>query len=52
VTTQFHLSIYKESLGCGWRRWPPGMEGSCEYVEQAVGDSWQGTVLQLGGCMS
>jgi hypothetical protein len=21
------------SSGCGWRRHPPGMEGSCEYIE-------------------
>jgi hypothetical protein len=21
------------SLGCGWRKHPPGMEGSCEYIE-------------------
>jgi hypothetical protein len=25
------------------------MEGSCEYVEQAVADSRQGAVLHLGG---
>jgi hypothetical protein len=25
------------------------MEGSCEYIEQAVADSRQGVVLQLGG---
>jgi len=25
------------------------MEGSCEYIEQAVADSLQGAVLQLGG---
>jgi len=20
-------------LGCGWRKWPPDMEGSCKYIE-------------------
>jgi hypothetical protein len=30
------------SSGCGWRRQPPDMEGSCEYI-----DSRQGVVLQL-----
>ena len=25
------------------------MEGSCEYIEQAVADSRKGVVLQLGG---
>jgi hypothetical protein len=28
---------------------PLGMEGSCKYIEQAVSDSRQGVVLQLGG---
>jgi hypothetical protein len=28
---------------------PPDMEGSCEYIEQAVADSRQGVVFQLGG---
>jgi hypothetical protein len=27
---------------------PPDMEGSCEYFEEAVADSRQGAVLQLG----
>jgi hypothetical protein len=27
---------------------PPGMKGSCEYIEYAVADSRQGVVLQLG----
>jgi hypothetical protein len=30
---------------CGWRKWPPDMEGSCEYTEKAVADSRQGVVL-------
>jgi heme/copper-type cytochrome/quinol oxidase subunit 2 len=24
---------YGASSSCGWRRWPPDMEGSCEYIE-------------------
>ena len=28
------------------------MEGSCEYIEQAVADSRQGVVFQLGGSVS
>jgi hypothetical protein len=28
---------------------PPDMDGSCEYLEQAVMDSQQGVVLQSGG---
>jgi hypothetical protein len=24
------------SSGCGWRRWPPAMEHSCEYIEKEV----------------
>jgi hypothetical protein len=28
---------------------PSSLEGSCEYIEQAVADSRQGVVLQLGG---
>jgi hypothetical protein len=27
---------------------PPGTEGSCEYIEQAVADSRQGMVSSLG----
>jgi hypothetical protein len=27
---------------------PPGMEGSCEYIKEAVADSRQGVALQLG----
>jgi hypothetical protein len=37
------------SSGCGWRRRPTGMEGSCEYIKYTVADSRQGVVLQLGG---
>jgi hypothetical protein len=36
------------SLDFGWRRRPPDMVGSCEYIEEAVADSRQGVVLQLG----
>jgi hypothetical protein len=28
---------------------PPGAEGSCEYIEQAIADSRQGLVLHLVG---
>ena len=37
------------SSGCGWRNGPSNMEGSCEYIEQAVADSRKGLVAQLGG---
>ena len=33
----------------GWGSRPPDKEVSCEYIEQAVVDSRQGGVLQLGG---
>jgi hypothetical protein len=36
------------SAGCGWKRRPPGMEGSCEYIEQAVADSRRGWASSLG----
>jgi hypothetical protein len=32
---------------CGWRRQPPDVEGSCEYIEWAVANSQQRVVLQL-----
>jgi hypothetical protein len=25
--------LFLASSGCGWRRRPPGIEGSCEYIE-------------------
>jgi hypothetical protein len=28
-----HFIIYCPQLGCGWRRRPPVVEGSCEYIE-------------------
>jgi hypothetical protein len=31
----------------GWKRWLPDMEGSCEYIEQAVANSRNRVVLQL-----
>jgi hypothetical protein len=37
------------SSGCGWRKRPPDMVGSYEYIKQAVADSRQGVVLQLRG---
>jgi len=37
------------SLGHGWRRQPPDMEGSCKYIEEAVVDSSHGVILQLVG---
>jgi hypothetical protein len=39
VTTAWH---HGASSGCGWRRWPPDMEGSCEHTDLAVADSRQG----------
>jgi len=24
---------YGVTSGCGWRRWPPGLESSCDYIE-------------------
>jgi hypothetical protein len=38
---------YGASSFCGWMRWPPDMESSCEYIEKAVADSRQGVFLQL-----
>jgi hypothetical protein len=37
------------SSGCGWRTRLPDMEGSWEYVEQAIADSQHGVVVQFGG---
>jgi hypothetical protein len=42
-------SRHGASSGCGWRRRPPDMEDTYEYTEQAVADSRQGVVLQVGG---
>jgi len=43
VTMAWHiLSLWIEGSSLG-------TEGSCEYIEQAVADSRQGVVLQLGG---
>jgi hypothetical protein len=28
--------------------WPPDMEGSCEYTEEAIVECQQGVILQLG----
>jgi hypothetical protein len=39
----------RKSWGCGWRRWRPDMEGSCEYIEKVFTDSRQEVVIQLGG---
>ena len=36
------------SSGCGWRAWPPDVQGSCEYMEQVVADSRHGVVLHVG----
>jgi hypothetical protein len=35
------------STGCGWRRWSPGMEGSCEYlyIKWTIADSRQEMIL-------
>jgi hypothetical protein len=37
------------SSGCGWKKWSPDMECSCECTEQAVADSRQVMVLQNVG---
>jgi hypothetical protein len=37
------------SSGCGRRRRPPDMMGSCEHIEQAVADSRQEVVHQFRG---
>lgn len=34
---------------CGWRRQPPDMEGSYNYIKHAVMDSTQGMAIQHGG---
>jgi len=36
--------------GCGWKKWSPDMEVSCEHTEQAVVGSQQGVVFQTGCC--
>jgi len=43
------LPLHGASSGCRWRRRPPDMEGICKYIEEAVVESLQGVVLQLGG---
>jgi len=37
------------SSGYGWRRQPPDMVNSYEYIKLAVSDRRQGMVLKLGG---
>lgn len=36
------------SSGWGWKRRPTGMDGGCEYIEQAAGDSRKGAYSSLG----
>jgi hypothetical protein len=43
-----HHSMARPQVAVGKRRLPV-LEGSCEYIELAVGESRQGVVLQLGG---
>jgi hypothetical protein len=38
--------------GCGWRKWPLDMEGSCEYIEQAVVYSHHVTKCFIGAWVS
>jgi hypothetical protein len=45
ITVRLVLRLRMEGL-------PPDVEGSCEYMEQAVVDIGQGVVLQLGGWVS
>jgi len=43
VSTPWHDA----SFGCGWKRQPPDMEGSCKYIEYEVMNSQEG-VLEVG----
>jgi hypothetical protein len=40
---------YPEPDESRWRRRPPDMEGTCNYIELAIADSRQEVVFQLGG---
>jgi hypothetical protein len=42
-------SHHGASSGCGWRRRPPNMDGSCEYIWKSVANSREGVVLQPWG---
>ena len=59
IIVEIYLCIYVTTGPCHYGMARPqvadggtasDMEGSCEYIEQAVADSRQGAVLQLGGC--
>jgi hypothetical protein len=41
-------SVLSEHFTFLWRRRPLGMEGSCEYSEQAIADNRGGLIFQLG----
>jgi len=40
-------SLHGASSGCGCKKQPLDMEGSCEYVDSTVANSRQRVVLQL-----
>jgi hypothetical protein len=47
-----HVSLsprHSVSSDCGWRRRPPDIEGSCEYIEEATSNSRRGVVIQSEG---
>jgi hypothetical protein len=48
ISMILYIPWYGASSGCGWRRRSPDMESGCEYIEQAVANSPDGMVLQLG----
>jgi hypothetical protein len=39
----FILHLTEVSLGCGWRKWPPNMEGSCScgLMERSGAPAWE-----------
>jgi hypothetical protein len=41
------LPQYGASLGCRWRRWPPDVKDSSEYIDLAATDNRNGIVLQV-----
>jgi hypothetical protein len=50
VTTMIHGSLSPQhgvASGCRWRRKPPDMVASSQYIEKAVAGSRRGVVLQL-----
>jgi len=39
MATLFLSPRHGASLGSGWQRQPPDMEGGCQYIELPVADS-------------